>query len=202
MNDLRSKFKSCGENVVIEKDVSIEHPETIEVGDNVVFEKGFTMKGLSPVCEIGSNVTFRPDVTINANNGDVVVGDHVTIGKGVYIVSGNGGFEIGHHSHTSHYCVMQAQGGLKIGAYCNIAMFVALTTVGHDHTVKNRPMAGTMKAGPIVLEDDVWLGASVTITSNTRIATGCVIAANAAVVKDTEPRGIYGGVPAKRIKDR
>jgi acetyltransferase-like isoleucine patch superfamily enzyme len=35
-----------------------------------------------------------------------------------------------------------------------------------------------------------------------RVAKGSVIGANAVVTKDTEPYGVYGGVPAKKISSR
>lgn len=34
------------------------------------------------------------------------------------------------------------------------------------------------------------------------IAKGCIIGAGAVVTKNTKPYGIYGGVPAKRMKER
>lgn len=54
----------------------------------------------------------------------------------------------------------------------------------------------------VVIEDDVWLGCNVTILKGVRIQTGTIVAAGSVVTKDTEPYGIYGGVPAKKIKDR
>ena len=51
------------------------------------------------------------------------------------------------------------------------------------------------------IEFGCWLGASVMVLPGVTIRSGCVIAAGAVVVKDTEPNGIYAGVPAKRVKD-
>jgi acetyltransferase-like isoleucine patch superfamily enzyme len=42
----------------------------------------------------------------------------------------------------------------------------------------------------------------VTVTANTIIAKGCIIGANAVVTHDTEPNGLYAGVPARRLRDR
>ena len=49
---------------------------------------------------------------------------------------------------------------------------------------------------------DCWLGAHSIIMCGVNIADGCIIAAGAVVTKDTEPYCIYGGVPAKKIKER
>ena len=54
----------------------------------------------------------------------------------------------------------------------------------------------------VVIKDDCWIGGNSTILKGVTIETGCVIAAGAVVTKSTEPYGIYGGVPAKRLSDR
>lgn len=56
--------------------------------------------------------------------------------------------------------------------------------------------------GEIVIEDDVWLGANVTVTGGVGIGTGSVVAAGAVVIHDVEPYTIVGGVPARFIKHR
>jgi chloramphenicol O-acetyltransferase type B len=50
--------------------------------------------------------------------------------------------------------------------------------------------------------DDVWVGYGSTIMSGVTISDGSIIAAGSLVTKDVEPYCIYGGVPAKKIKDR
>ena len=55
---------------------------------------------------------------------------------------------------------------------------------------------------PVVIEDDVWCGANVTILKGVTIGRGSVIAAGAVVTKDIPRYSIAGGVPAKVIKMR
>lgn len=50
--------------------------------------------------------------------------------------------------------------------------------------------------------DDVWIGYGSTIMGGVKIGTGSIIAAASLVTKDVEPYSIYGGSPAKKIKDR
>lgn len=54
----------------------------------------------------------------------------------------------------------------------------------------------------VVIENDVWVGANVTILKGVTIGTGSVIAAGSVVTKDVPPFSIVGGVPAKVIKKR
>jgi acetyltransferase-like isoleucine patch superfamily enzyme len=55
---------------------------------------------------------------------------------------------------------------------------------------------------PVLIEDDVGVGANVTILKGVTIGRGSVIAAGAVVSKSTPPYSIAGGVPAKVIKYR
>ena len=54
----------------------------------------------------------------------------------------------------------------------------------------------------VVIEDDVWCGANVTILKGVTIGHGSVIAAGAVVTKSFPPYSIIGGVPARLIKMR
>ena len=53
----------------------------------------------------------------------------------------------------------------------------------------------------VVIEEDVWMGANVTVLCK-HIGRGAVIAAGAVCVKDIPPYTIWGGVPAKMLKMR
>ena len=54
----------------------------------------------------------------------------------------------------------------------------------------------------IVIENDVWIGANVTVLDGIVISNGAVVAAGSVVTKDVPPYAIVGGVPAKIIKYR
>lgn len=53
---------------------------------------------------------------------------------------------------------------------------------------------------PIVVEEDVWMGANVTILSGVTVGRGCTVAAGAVITRSTPPYAVIGGVPAKVIK--
>lgn len=55
---------------------------------------------------------------------------------------------------------------------------------------------------PVTIEDDVWIGANVTIMPGVRVGRGSVLAAGAVVVRDVPPLAVVGGVPAKVLRFR
>ena len=54
----------------------------------------------------------------------------------------------------------------------------------------------------IIVDEDVWIGARVTLLNGVHISRGTIIAAGSVVVKDTLPYSIVGGCPARTIKQR
>ncbi|MCQ2216166.1 MAG: acyltransferase [Bacteroidales bacterium] len=52
----------------------------------------------------------------------------------------------------------------------------------------------------IIVEEDVWIGARVTLCAGAHINRGSIVAAGAVVTKEFPPYCICGGIPAKFIK--
>lgn len=52
----------------------------------------------------------------------------------------------------------------------------------------------------VIVEEDCWLGARVTLLSGVIVRRGTTVAAGAVVTKSTAPYSIVGGVPARHIK--
>jgi acetyltransferase-like isoleucine patch superfamily enzyme len=54
--------------------------------------------------------------------------------------------------------------------------------------------------GPVIIEENVWIGEMVCIMPGVTIGRGSIIGANAVVTKSIPPYSIAAGVPAKVIK--
>lgn len=106
---------------------------------------------------------------------------------------------------------------VQFGQYCNIASNIEFKNniliagrvciVGkNDHTfnVPGRTIwNGTRdNKDKSIIEDDVWIGNNVTIVGPVIIGCGSIVAAGAVVTKDIPPCEIWGGCPAKKIKNR
>ncbi len=115
--------------------------------------------------------------------------ENIYIGKNSYI---NGGMV---------YASPHAK--IVIGDNCLISYEVHMRTDMHRFSDKDRLIREQgHKEADILIGNDVWIGYGAQIMAGVRIADGCVIAAGAVVTKDTEPYGVYGGVPAIWIKNR
>ncbi len=199
----QDRFAECGTDVVIEPDVQIEHPELFRVGDRVRLGRGFYSQGSTRVT-IGPDSSFFPGCFLQGS-GRLELAAEVDVYPGGYLSVGgeNGLISVGRKSHFAAGCAIYGGGGVRLGAYCNIAAHVVITSVQHDPRRHDRPMAlAPATSAPITLADDVWLGANSTVVQGVTIAEGCILGANGVLTRDTEPFGIYAGVPARRISDR
>lgn len=57
-----------------------------------------------------------------------------------------------------------------------------------------------IKDEKVVIEDDAWIGASVTILPGVKIGKGAIVGAGAVVTKNVEPYTVAVGIPAKAVR--
>jgi galactoside O-acetyltransferase len=113
------------------------------------------------------------------------------------------GIRAGRNLHMHGGAFIDARGGLTIGAHVLIGPNAVIVTSRHHWTDPSLPVVlqGHLPE-PVVIGDDVWIGASAVITSGITVASGTVVGAGAVVTEDTAPYTIVGGVPARPIGER
>lgn len=110
---------------------------------------------------------------------------------------------IGSYVFINHHTCFSTPEGMKIGDFVMIGPYCLFASVHHEFDDHKRPMIFQKpRILPIVIEDDVWIGAKATVLGGVRIGRGAIVAAGAVVTKDVEAYSIVGGVPAKHIKYR
>jgi putative colanic acid biosynthesis acetyltransferase WcaF len=87
---------------------------------------------------------------------------------------------------------------VKIGAHSTVSQKSYLCTASHDISKSTIPLI----TSPIIIGDQVWVGADAFIGMGVTISQGAVVGARACVFKDVEPWIVVGGNPAKYIKKR
>lgn len=100
-----------------------------------------------------------------------------------------------------HCCIYP---NVKIGAYTMLANNVSI--IGDDHRFDKIGVPMIFSGRPIMKETiigrDVWIGAHSIIKTGVKIGDGAIIAFGSVVTKDVEPMCIYGGIPARKIRNR
>lgn len=142
---------------------------------------------------------FDPDLQEPLN---LHFGDGVVIHKEVSF-RGRGTLRIGNFSSINSGVIFSLTCDMTIGDSCMIADRVSFRTADHAFSDLNVPMLlqGEMRA-PITLQEDVWIGANVTVLRGVTIGKGAIVGANAVVNRDVEEYRIVGGVPAREIGNR
>jgi acetyltransferase-like isoleucine patch superfamily enzyme len=130
----------------------------------------------------------------------IPTGKNIKIQRSVYIGSGNN-IVIGNNCQINELARLD---NVTIGNNVMIARESIILGKMHESSAVDVPMneQGVKDVKRTIIEDDVWLGLRVVVMPGVTISQGTIVAAGAVVTKDTEPFGIYGGVPAKLIKKR
>lgn len=130
---------------------------------------------------IGRNPKIWRDVWVDDYR-KLTIGANVSIGKSAMLV-----------------CI----GGVTIGSQVMVAHGAQIISAGHRIPEPGESMRFSgLDVSPIVIEDDVWIGAGAIVLPGVTIGRGAVVAAGAVVTKDVEPLSIVAGVPAAVIRYR
>ncbi len=115
-------------------------------------------------------------------------------------IVGPGPLTIGENSFVNAGCYFEAVGPISIGAETAIGMQAMFVTSAHPIDEHGR-LSTEAQPKPVVVGDGCWIGARAMVLPGVTIGDGVVVAAGAVVARDCAPRGLYAGVPARRIRD-
>lgn len=163
--------------------------------NKIYFGRGVSLSG---VLKLGNNIhimdysKLRGKNTVIENN--VFIHENVLIRSRKVVVIGEG------TTINRNTCVLD---NVIIGKHCSIAPNCVIVGSNHNFSDENQSIKqqGFSSKG-IVICDDVWIGANVTILDGVKIEKGSVIAAGAVVNKNVPEYSVFGGVPAKSIGKR
>jgi acetyltransferase-like isoleucine patch superfamily enzyme len=114
------------------------------------------------------------------------------------------GFSIGEDVYIADDLIiveeLAERGNITIGNRVSIAPRVTLVTSSHPNHARTRGFAPVAQ-GPVIIEDDAWLGAGCVILPGVRIGRGAVIGANSVVSHDVPPLHVVAGQPARTVRE-
>lgn len=170
-NYVKKQIGKVGVNFFVRKKFILRNGKYIQIGDNFLGMSGTRIEAWDKYEE----ESFSPEIVIGNNvsiNMDCHIGAINKIVIGDNVLLGSRVF-ISDHSHGQ--CI----------------------TNEIDIPPNHRKL---FSKGPVIIEDNVWIGEGAAILSNVTVGYGSIIGANAVVTKNVPEKTVVGGCPARVIK--
>ncbi len=126
-------------------------------------------------------------------------GEGIEVLPPVYVDYGSR-VSVGDGTFVNHGAYLMDGGGITIGKRCQIGPWLGAYTAAHPLVAAERA-TGLEKASPIVIEDDVWVGANVVVMPGVTIGKGSVIGAGSVVTKDIPAGVVAYGNPCRVARE-
>jgi acetyltransferase-like isoleucine patch superfamily enzyme len=127
---------------------------------------------------LGKHSVVEDYSCINNAVGDIIIGDYTRIGIHNTII-----------------------GPVNIGSHVNLAQGITVTALNHNFSDSTQRIDQQgVTTLPVIIADDVWIGANAVILPGVTIGRHSVVAAGAVVTHDVPPGSVAAGVPARVIK--
>jgi len=143
------------------------------------------------------------NVRINIEKGGVCfLGEKVWLSDNSYLSANEGTIVIGDNNYFNTNCKIIARERVEIGHNNLFGPNTVIVDHNHQYKIPEQLICrqGFVSA-PIVMGSNIWIGANVTICSGVCICDRVIVGANSVVTKNITEPGIYGGMPARKIKD-
>ena len=106
--------------------------------------------------------------------------------------------ELGDHTAVGDRANLYALAPIRVGRRVTVSQGSHLCAGTHDYDDPSLPLLRV----PITVGDDAWIAADAFVGPGVEVGEGAILGARACAFKSLEPWAVYGGNPAKRLKDR
>lgn len=166
------QLKRCGEHPNIMFPITSNGLENISIGNNFNIGARARLETYSKHLE-------------NNYHPEMIIGDNVNIG---------------------YDCHIGCVNNVYVGNNVLMASKIFITDHFHGDTSKESlslppNLRDVISKGPVVIEDNVWIGEGVAIMPNVTIGRNSIIGANSVVTKNIPENSVAAGNPAKVIKN-
>jgi acetyltransferase-like isoleucine patch superfamily enzyme len=159
---------------------------------------------------LGPGTVLGDDVLIDALSREGVrLAAGATVDRGA-VIRGSGvirelgvGVDVGERAAIGAFNFIHGGGGVRIGRDVLLGPFVQVFSENHRFEDPSVPVIEQgVRPAPVVIEDDVWVGASAIILAGVVVGAGAIVAAGAVVRSDVPPMAVVAGVPARVVGRR
>src|SRR3984957_6175224 len=165
---------------------------------------------------VASGSTLMPTARIINQGKDraaITIGHHSWVAGQLLVFAHAGRIRIGDFSYVGTGAHIWSADSIAIGDRVFIAHDVnihdtdshSLSAAERHDNFRQRVLYGSAErperaaTGPIVIDDDAWIGFGAIIVKAVRVGAGAIVGAGAVVTKDVEPHAIVAGNPAVRV---
>ena len=183
-------FKRCGKGTVFGVGVVVRQPGKIVLGDAVVISEYSILDGRtetdSPSLSLGDRTILSNNVILSCKNGSISLGKDVGINAQTVIQSTTGNaVTIGNDCVIGQRCLVIGGGNYDISC--------------KQKLIRTSPV---IDDGGVCIDNNVWLGANVSVLGGVTMGQGSVAGAGAVVSRSIPPFCICMGVPARVVRER
>lgn len=134
---------------------------------------------------------------------DCIIEDGVQLCDNVVIECGAGGYlRIASGTVINYGAWINGSGKVTIGKNVLIAPNVSITSSTHRYDLRSPIKDQGLRLAEVIIGDDVWIGANVSVLAGAVIGRGSIIAANSVVKYNVLPESIAAGDPAVKVASR
>ena len=163
--------------------------------------------------QFGRSSSICPTFTLLLGAKYIIVGDNCSIGKNIQLTAWESYMDqtfqpeiiIGNNCLIGEDAHITAVSSIHIGNNVLMGKKVLITDNSHGVSTSEMMDIAPVKRplyskGPVIIDDNVWIGEKASIMPDVHIGKGSIIAANAVVTKDVPPYSVVAGVPGKVVK--
>jgi dTDP-4-amino-4,6-dideoxy-D-glucose acyltransferase len=156
---------------------------------------------------VGTNVQISDRASFYGAS-RIEIGNDVRIDDFCVLSAGKGGISIGRNVHVAVYSCLIGAGRIVVSDFANISSRVSIYSSNDDYsgewmTNPTVPSEYTnVSHAPVLVGSHAIVGSGCVVLPGVTIGDGAAIGSLSMVRVDCEPFTLYGGVPAKRIKER
>ena len=183
-------FSCCGRGTVFGFGVVVRQPKKIALGESLVISEYCVLDGRSEkdvlALEVGDRSILSNNVMLSCKNGSISVGKDVGLNAQTIIQSTTGNaVTIGDNCVIGQRCLVIGGGNYDIS--------------NRNDLIRTSPIVDD---GGVTVENNVWLGANVSVLGGVTVGQGSVAGTGAVVSRSVPPFSVCLGVPAKVVRER
>jgi acetyltransferase-like isoleucine patch superfamily enzyme len=177
---------------------SQSHPRLLDKIRSFVYRKFFKLN-------CGQSTIFKKNILISvSDNGILKIGDNCLFHEGVNILLTlpNPKLLIGHWVFIGKDTIIASKNNIEIGDYTIFAPRCYIIDHEHGFDLADIILNQNSNLKQVIIGKDCYFGTGCVITAGVKIGDGAIIGANSVVVTDIPDNQIWGGAPARYIRDR